>query len=79
MVTVHRLGNFRFVIFSNDHDPAHIHIVGPGSEAKVQLAGTNGLTLIWQHGFHPAEMRKVMVEVALRREMLLQRWNDIHG
>ena len=79
MVMAYRLGNYRFVIYSNDNEPAHIHVVGPGSEAKVQLAGKTGMTLIWQHSFGPAEMRRIMVEVEWTRDMLLLKWNDIHG
>jgi len=37
MLTVHRFDGLRFVIYSNDHDPAHIHVLGSGREAKVQL------------------------------------------
>jgi hypothetical protein len=79
MVTVHRLGNLRFVIFSNDHEPAHVHVVGPASEAKIQLSGTNGLTLVWQHGFGRADLRRIMFEVRGQRDMLMKRWSDIHG
>jgi hypothetical protein len=27
MVTVHRFETLRFVIYSNDHDPAHVHVL----------------------------------------------------
>ena len=45
MVTVHRFDGLRFVIYSNDHDPAHVHVLRAGSEAKIQLVGEQ-LTLI---------------------------------
>lgn len=36
MVVIHRAFGFRFVISTADHDPAHIHITGPG-QAKINL------------------------------------------
>lgn len=78
MVTVHRLDSLRFVIYSNDHDPAHVHVIRAGCEAKVQLVGASP-TLIWQQGFSPAELRRILEEVRAERFRLLKRWNDIHG
>ncbi len=79
MVTVHRAFGCRFVIFSNDHEPAHIHVVGAGCEAKVQLNGEMGLTLVWHVGFKPADMRRIMAEVLKERATLLAKWDEIHG
>lgn len=78
MVTVHRFEGLRFVIYSNDHDPAHIHVIGAGCEAKVQLVGPE-LRLIWQAGFSPADLRRILDEVRKERFPLLKRWKDIHG
>jgi hypothetical protein len=50
MVTVHRAYGFRFVIFSNDHSPAHVHVFGQGGEAKIVLAGPGGIRLDWVTG-----------------------------
>lgn len=79
MVTVHRFDGLRIVIFSNDHEPAHVHVVGPKAEAKVQLSGSDGLTLLWQFGFGHHQMRRIMVEVQRERSALLGRWREIHG
>jgi hypothetical protein len=38
-VTVHRAHGFRFVIFTNDHAPPHVHVFGQGGEAKIVLEG----------------------------------------
>lgn len=78
MVTVHRFDGLRFVIYSNDHDPAHVHVLRAGSEAKIQLVGEQP-TLIWQHGFSPAELRRILDETRTERFRLLKRWKEIHG
>lgn len=78
MVTVHWSDGLRFVIYANDHDPAHIHVQGAGCEAKVQLVG-EAPRLIWQQGFSPSELRRILEEVRKERFRLRQRWKDIHG
>ena len=37
MITVLRADGFRIVIFSDDHQPAHVHVFGDG-EAKINLS-----------------------------------------
>ena len=41
MIVVHRAHGFRFVIYTADHEPAHVHITGPG-QAKINLLGSDG-------------------------------------
>jgi len=41
MVVVHRALGFRFVIYTLDHGPAHVHITGAG-QAKIDLSGRSG-------------------------------------
>jgi hypothetical protein len=78
MVTVHRFESLRFVIYSNDHDPAHVHVLRAGCEAKVQLVGPTP-SILWQHGFSPAELRRIFEETQKERFRLLKRWKEIHG
>lgn len=37
MPTVLRLDGLRVAIYPNDHRPAHVHVLGPGSEAVFVL------------------------------------------
>ena len=76
---VHRAFGYRFVIYSNDHEPAHVHVLGKGCEAKVQSDGPAGLALIWQVGFAANDLRRVMDETMRERARLLLRWREIHG
>ena len=38
MVTIHRAHGLRIVIFTDDHEPAHVHVFGDG-HAKINLTG----------------------------------------
>jgi hypothetical protein len=76
MVTVHRAYGFRFVIFSNDHSPAHVF--GQGGEAKIVLEGPSGVGLDWVAGISRGDVRKLMQEVRRERGRLLAVWRRIH-
>lgn len=79
MVVIHRAYGFRFVIYTADHDPAHIHITGPG-QAKINLAGPDGAPeLVDSVGIKQSDLRRVMAEVITRRDEFLQEWRRIHG
>jgi hypothetical protein len=60
MVTVLRAHGLRVVIFSNDHQPAHVHVFGDG-QAKVNLLGAEGAPeLIWADAMSRGEIRRAM-------------------
>ena len=79
MVAIHRAHGFRFVIYTADHDPAHIHITGAG-QAKVNLSGPDGgPELVSVAGIKQSDMRRLMSEVEERRNEFLNEWERIHG
>jgi hypothetical protein len=79
MVTVFRAHGLRIVIFINDHQPAHVHILGDG-EAKINLLGPDGAPdLVWVEGMSRGEVRRAMRLVNEQQALLLARWEDIHG
>lgn len=79
MVTVLRAHGLRVVIFTNDHDPAHVHVFGDG-EAKINLLGAGGAPeLVWAEGLSRGDIRRAVRLVAEERTTLLARWEEIHG
>ena len=64
MVTVHRAYGYRFVIFTNDHSPAHVHVVGAGGEAKIAL---DPMMLEWSDGIGRGDMRRILDETERER------------
>ncbi len=79
MVTVHRARGFRFVIHSDDHEPAHVHVVGQGHEAKIQFARGAPISVMENFGLTFGELRHALEEVRGHRTKLLMEWDDIHG
>ncbi|MEL4073424.1 DUF4160 domain-containing protein [Ochrobactrum sp. GPK 3] len=79
MVVIHRAYGFRFVIYTADHDPAHIHITGTG-QAKINLVGPDGKPeLVAVVGIKRSDIRRLMAETENRRDEFLKEWERIHG
>ncbi len=79
MVVVHRAYGYRFVIYTADHEPAHVHITGAG-QAKINLIGADGMPeIVSSVGIKRADMRRLLAEVIERREVFLREWERIHG
>lgn len=79
MVTVYRAHGLRVVIFTDDHEPAHVHVFGDG-EAKINLTGAEGAPeLLSAVGMTRADLRRTMRIVKAQQAMLLKRWSEIHG
>jgi hypothetical protein len=79
MVVVHRAHGFRFVIDTADHEPAHVHVTGPG-QAKINLLGPGGAPeLVYSVGIMRSDLRKLLLEVEQRRNDMLQQSERLHG
>lgn len=79
MVTVLRGNGLRVVIYLDDHEPAHVHVIGDG-EAKIDLGVASGRpTLVWSRGFGDADLRRAMRLVRDNRDLLMAKWSAYHG
>ena len=79
MVTIHRAFGFRFMIFSNDHAPPHIHVFGRGGEAKISFIGVDETAVDWVVGIGRQDMRRILAEVSEHRERMIAEWEQLHG
>jgi hypothetical protein len=60
MVVIHRAHGFRFVIYTADHEPAHVHLTGAG-QAKIKLLGADGTPeLVFSIGIKRSDMRALV-------------------
>lgn len=79
MVTIHREHGLRFIIYLDDHEPAHIHVIGEG-EAKINLIGADGAPeLVRTMGFTAAALRRIMRVVGAQQRVFLDQWRHWHG
>lgn len=76
MPTVLRLHGLRFVIYPNDHSPAHVHVLGPGWSVIVNLVD---LTLREVQGASRRDAAQARELAAAHAELLRAAWRSIHG
>ena len=79
MVTIYRAHGLRVIIFTDDHEPAHVHVFGDG-QAKINLVGPDGVPdLVWAEGMKANDLRCAMQMVRDQQEQFLAKWREFHG
>ena len=72
MPTLARFAGFEIAMYFEDHNPPHVHVVGPDFEILIAIRG--GAVLA---GYAPARVqRTAAVWIARNRAALLDRWEQ---
>jgi len=80
MVTVQTINGIRVVIYSNDHRPAHVHVISDEHEAVFKLNCPSGPPTLRQNfGFSAAQLRKILAALITNLPHLCAEWSRIHG
>jgi hypothetical protein len=80
MPTVLRVDGLRFVIWPNDHNPAHVHVFSAAAEATIELGDPSGQPrLIENRRMKRSDVAKALKAVFDHQSMLRHRWSEIHG
>ncbi len=80
MPTLFRVGAWRVVIFLNDHEPAHVHVIGPEGRARFYLGRDPGdVALLEAEGIPTPILRRIAAQLIDRHAECLSTWNAIHG
>ena len=75
MPTILRIEGLRFVIYPNDHPPAHVHVIGPDWEVVINLIGLEVREVI---NGGEREARRALQFVSKNRLELLVAWRGFH-
>ena len=75
MVTVLRAAGLRFVIYTDDHEPAHVHVYGDG-EARIDVIG---MAVLSNRGMTRRDLARALAVVQREQNLFLERWKEIHG
>ena len=80
MATVLRLRGLRVVIYSNDHSPPHVHVIGPDAAATIAL-GAEGkhASVVINNGLSRTLLAAALAAIDRNEAVLAQRWREIHG
>ena len=80
MPTILRVEGLRIVVYSNDHRPAHVHVIGNGCEAVFFLNEPDGPTELREnYGFSAKEIRRIRRRLDANLDLLYGEWRRIHG
>jgi hypothetical protein len=80
MPTILRFAGLRVVIYTNDHRPAHVHVIGDGCEAVFEMNCAGGPVVLREnYGFALARLRKIKVVLQQNRNSICSAWKRIHG
>jgi hypothetical protein len=85
MVTLLRHGKVRVVIYSEDHRPSHVHVVGIEQTAVLLLnchdePKAHGPVAIREnHGFAARDLRPIIEQVEANLTLLCAEWKRVHG
>lgn len=74
--TIFKIGKVRVMVRTDDHGNPHIHLVGPGCEAKIYL-GTWDVER--SHGFSKKDLKRAIKFLKTRLIDLTEAWSTIHG
>ena len=72
MPTIFILFGFRFMFYSNDHEPIHVHVVKGDISAKFTISP---VALVQNNGLKPAEIKMVEAVIEENREIIAEHWN----
>lgn len=83
MPTVHRIDGFRVAIHTNDHRPAHVHVIGSDCEVLFDLQCPDGPPLV-REIFGPRrlsakDVNAIAAQLNAVLGMLCAEWSLIHG
>jgi len=80
MSTILSIFGLRVVIYSNDHRPAHVHVIGKGFEAVFRLNCFEGPPELREnYGFPRKDLEKIANELARKLVALCDEWRRVHG
>ena len=80
MAKVLEVDGYKFVIFSDDHEPAHVHVKKAGNMVRIQLDTGQGVKILTMYGnFKIPELAKARALTVEYNEILLEKWREIHG
>ena len=76
MVTIYRAHGLRVIIFTDDHEPAHVHVFGDG-QARINLVGPDGVpALVKAEGMKANDLRRAVQMVRDQQGQFLAKWRE---
>jgi hypothetical protein len=73
MPTIKDFGGYKVTMYAEDHNPPHVHVIGPDFQAVVRIADAKVFA-----GIIPARHRReASAWIAANRAELMAKWNEL--
>ena len=80
MPTIHRESGFKFVIYVDDHEPAHVHVWYSGEIARILLGSATRRPTVDDPGeMKTGDLRRGVRIVEANQKPFLDAWRRIYG
>jgi Domain of unknown function (DUF4160) len=71
---------WRVVIYTNDHRPPHVHVIGVEEHARFELLCDLGRVLLMSNiGFGVGQLKRIETYLLNHIAHLCKEWGNIHG
>ena len=74
MPTLFTVFGFRFLFYSNDHEPIHVHVIKGDTEARFQVLPE--VRLLDNYGLKPAELKLAESLIEENKETIVSNWKS---
>lgn len=71
--TILRTRNLSVRIYPKDHEPPHVHVIGPDAEAKFRISD---MECIFSRGFSNTALQRITEFLKEEKVTLLEAWNE---
>ena len=81
MPTVFIFFGLRFMFYSNDHEPIHIHVIkGKGKVKEYAIFQVvPNIVLLENKGLKPNELKMAEMVIEENKEIIIENWNSFFG
>jgi len=74
MPTVKDFGSYKITLYAEDHNPPHVHVIGPDFQAKARIADAE----VFAGAIPPRHRREALSWIAANREKLKAKWDELN-
>jgi hypothetical protein len=75
MPIIIRTKNLKIYVYLKDHFPAHVHVIGPDAEAKIDIQTFKCLSV---NGFSKQDINRIIKFLKSKKAILIEAWEDYH-
>ncbi len=68
--------NLKICIYPKDHEPPHVHVIGPDCEAKINI---HTLECFSNYGFSVKDIKRISAFVEENLDLIIEAWEEYHG